>query len=618
MTEEKIYNVAAFVCGMDEEYPYQIILGINSFAKEHKINISYFAAFGGIVENTAFDDGEYSIYNMPDYSRFDGAILLTNSFPSEAVRNVIISKVKAAGIPAVIFECRDHEEFHDVSIDNYSVMKELVEHIIREHGARTFNFISGPESNPEAQARYKAFRDALEENGIEFDGKRLFKGFFRSYDGIRAIEDFLQTGMSLPDAFICANDSMALTAMNKLQVNGYKVPDDVIVTGFDNSFNARNAYPSLTTVKRPLFESGFQACEMLLGLMNGEERPKSLSVKAEPVFAESCGCRIGNMENILGFKKDTYLRLERTYTSIHILNRMIAALAGANNIEECVDAIRKFIEAIDCKEFALCLVRDWDKRFNSVSIEQNEDQYPPIMTAPLIIDHGERRKVKAFESRNLRPEQITTGGNISYYLPLHFGSRILGYYIMTNTDFPIYSNHCHTITMSIGNAIENISKLNVLDPLCGVYNRNGFNLNAGYVFKECVRNKTPLTIMFIDVDGLKTINDTYGHSEGDYAIKSISETIEMCCDSMDVCGRMGGDEFVIVSRTEGFAENFEERFNEEIEERNMNSGKQFTLSASIGHACIVPEATDSLAELIKRADADMYVVKKRRKRDRSV
>ena len=200
MTEEKIYNVAAFVCGMDEEYPYQIILGINSFAKEHKINISYFAAFGGIVENTAFDDGEYSIYNMPDYSRFDGAILLTNSFPSEAVRNVIISKVKAAGIPAVIFECRDHEEFHDVSIDNYSVMKELVEHIIREHGARTFNFISGPESNPEAQARYKAFRDALEENGIEFDVKRLFKGFFRSYDGIRAIEDFLQTGMSLPDA----------------------------------------------------------------------------------------------------------------------------------------------------------------------------------------------------------------------------------------------------------------------------------------------------------------------------------------------------------------------------------------------------------------------------------
>ena len=57
---KKIFNVAAFVCGMDEEYPYQIIQGINRFAREHSINVSYFASFGGIIDDADFDDGEYS------------------------------------------------------------------------------------------------------------------------------------------------------------------------------------------------------------------------------------------------------------------------------------------------------------------------------------------------------------------------------------------------------------------------------------------------------------------------------------------------------------------------------------------------------------------------------
>ena len=219
---KKIFNVAAFVCGMDEEYPYQIIKGINEFARNHAINISYFASFGGVVENSSFDDGEYSIYKLAQLASFDGALLLTNTFSNLDIRNSIIDKVKAANIPTVIFECNDYEEFHDISIDNYSVMKRLVEHLINEHGYKVFNYISGPESNPEAQERYKAFRDALSENGLEFDERRLHKGQFRSYDGIKAIDDFMHSGISLPDAFVCANDSMALTAMNKLQLNGVK------------------------------------------------------------------------------------------------------------------------------------------------------------------------------------------------------------------------------------------------------------------------------------------------------------------------------------------------------------------------------------------------------------
>lgn len=283
-----IKNVAAVVSGMDEEYPYQIILGINEYARQHNINVSYFAAFGGIIESEEFDTGEFSIYNLPDFSQFDGTLLLTNTFANPRIRNKIVDKVRESGIPSVVFECKDYEDFYDVSINNYSVMKKLVEHLIEEHGAKVFNFISGPIANPEANERYRAFRDALAEHGIEFDEEnRFFRGCFRSYDGIKAFEDFERSGMSLPDVFVCANDSMALTAMNRLQRMGYKIPEDVMITGFDNTFNAQNSYPVLTTVKRPLFYSGTKACEILYSLMNGESQPKSTYLEAEPVFTES-------------------------------------------------------------------------------------------------------------------------------------------------------------------------------------------------------------------------------------------------------------------------------------------------------------------------------------------
>ena len=612
---KKIFNVMSFVCGMDEEYPYQIIQGINEFAREHGINISYFASFGGVVENNSFDEGEYSIYKLANPAEFDGALLLTNTFSNPDVRNSIIEKIKEADIPAVIFECSDYEMFYDISIDNYSVMKKLVEHLIREHGAKTFNFISGPESNPESQERYRAFRDALSENGIEFDERRLYKGCFRSYDGIKAIDDFLHSRMSLPDAFVFANDSMALTAMNKLQANGVKIPEDVIITGFDNTFNARSSFPVLTTVKRPLYKSGLTACEVLYSLMKGEKRPRSTIMEAEPVFAESCGCHNSSDENILEFRKEASLKIERTYTGIHVLNKLIAALAIAKNIDECADAIYKWLEVVDCNDFMLCLVSDWEKTYSTLNYEE-DDKYPEAMTAPVIWNNGERSAVRSFPSKQLQPEQHMTSGRISYYIPLHFGPRVLGYYIMSNTDFPIYSNHCHTITMSISNAIENISKLNVLDPLCGIYNRNGFNINAGYVFDDCVKTKAELSVIFIDVDGLKMVNDTYGHSEGDLIIKAVAETIESSCGSLDVCGRIGGDEFVVVGRGDNFAHFFEERFNEEIERRNRESDKPYMLSASIGYVSTVPEEEDSLLEFIQRADAEMYVVKRAKKKAR--
>ena len=626
-----ILNFAVIISGLDEEYQFHIISGINQYAREHRINISYFAAFGGMVDSKRFDIGEYSIYSLTDFAQFDGALIITNTFGDGKIRGRIMERVRNSGIRAVVFETKDYPDFHDISIDNYTVMKSLVNHVIREHGAKVLNFVSGPLANPEGRARYNAFLSAMRDNHLKIEEARIYPGTFRSYDGIRAVEDFVASGLPMPDAIICSNDSMALTVISSLEKLGYRVPDDIIVTGFDNTLNARNSFPALTTVSRPLFDSGYQAADILCRLLRGEEMPVSTVLDATPVYTESCGCKASHQDNLNDFAKIAYRRMETTNTNIHLLNRLTAGLAEAETAEECFDVIEHVIRDLGCEKFSLCLTKDWEDAFQTGLPLPDPSAYSERMTAPLIWDRGERRSVAQFPSSSMFPEPILTGGNISYFLPLHFGEHCLGYYIITNSDFPITSLLCHTLTMNLSNSLENIRKLlhinkamdelnrlYVIDSLCNIYNRNGFFNIADDMFRDSIEQHRRVMLSFIDMDGLKYINDNYGHHEGDFAIQRLAGVIQDCCDKNSICARFGGDEFLILSvnveRNDDVA--LSRKFAAELQAINDLIRKPYTISASLGSVIVAAEEDDSLYSIIKQADEKMYEIKKQKKRAR--
>ncbi len=633
MRNEKIINIVVAVAGLDEEYQQTIISGINRAAREKKINVSYFSAFGGMLASKRFDIGEYSIYRLIDFERFDGVILMNNTISDTDVKNELIKKARASGVPVVVFDCGDYPEFCNISIDNNKAMHDVVEHVITKHGAKVLNYISGPMNNPEAQARLKAFRSVMNRHGLEVDENRIFYGEFRSQDGKKAIDTFVESGLPAPDAVICANDAMALTAATTLEKLGYRIPEDIIITGFDNTYNARNFCPTLTTVGRPLEEVGYNACSMLADVVNGGEMPSGLSLEATPVFTESCGCGCEKTEDLRSFKKHSYTHAEKINAHINMLNRLTARLAETEDEKEHTEALSEFISELECEKFALCLTEEWKDSFENADqiIVHDDNEYAAFMTAPLIWDKGELRSVNFFPSSDMYPEPLETGGNVSYFLPLHFRERCLGYYIVTNGDFPIYSLLCHTLTMNISNSLENIrklfrlnkamdelNKLYVIDPLCNVYNRNGFINIADDMFRECVEKKMRVMLSFIDMDGLKFINDNYGHNEGDFAIQRLASVIQECCGRRSICARLGGDEFVLfeVGVTSSSAEALQRRFDIRIDNMNAIIRKPYVLSASIGSVITLPDEHTTLYSIIQEADDKMYEIKKARKKAR--
>ncbi|OGW28427.1 MAG: hypothetical protein A2X59_00475 [Nitrospirae bacterium GWC2_42_7] len=167
------------------------------------------------------------------------------------------------------------------------------------------------------------------------------------------------------------------------------------------------------------------------------------------------------------------------------------------------------------------------------------------------------------------------------------------------------------ISKDINDLKEMEHKLHALsntDELTGLLNRRGFFSMSGQPLKLANRKKTGVFLLFVDLDGLKSINDNFGHTAGDSALIEISLLLKKSFRDSDVIARIGGDEFVVFP-VETAKENIStiiDRFQERIDRHNEKTTLAYKLSASVGVAYYDPEKPSSLDELLLQADSNMY------------
>ena len=153
------------------------------------------------------------------------------------------------------------------------------------------------------------------------------------------------------------------------------------------------------------------------------------------------------------------------------------------------------------------------------------------------------------------------------------------------------------------------------DELTGIYNRRGFFIEAENLIHEEGANDKYIIVGFADTDNLKTVNDTYGHDEGDYYIISSSEVLSDTLGNRGVIARMGGDEFAFVftSNDRNEENSFVETFEDNIRKFNEESEKEYKLSISLGMYVYEYNENINLKELLESADKEMYHIKKKRR-----
>jgi DNA-binding LacI/PurR family transcriptional regulator len=175
-----------------------------------------------------------------------------------------------------------------ISLNNEAGAYAAMEHLVKTHGLRDISVINGPKDTYDAEERMKGASRAAQDFGISLKG-RVYEGAFDEESGFAAVERMLNNG-GLPEAIFALNDSMALGALAGLRKNGFRVPDDVAVIGFDDVTSARHM--GLTTVNVPMRAMGRLAAKMVLSeVLKDEAEMDSLQVlDLNLVIRSSCGC----------------------------------------------------------------------------------------------------------------------------------------------------------------------------------------------------------------------------------------------------------------------------------------------------------------------------------------
>jgi len=147
--------------------------------------------------------------------------------------------------------------------------------------------------------------------------------------------------------------------------------------------------------------------------------------------------------------------------------------------------------------------------------------------------------------------------------------------------------------------------------LTGLYNLRGFHLLAEQALRLAQRSQLPLSVLFIDVDNLKAINDSLGHSAGSAFLAETAELLKETFREADVMGRIGGDEFAVVCQCSHVAISIAaERLQAACALRNREAGRIRPLSLSVGFATSVEHEKESLKDILARADKAMYQEKR--------
>lgn len=271
---------------VESQYYQSLLLsGLSDFAKANNINVICFVT-GRFNSPYQWDRCRNILFRFIDKNKIDGLIVPTNAIGVYSDQHSIIKLLESYGDIPLVTVGERFDRYPSVTVDNYTGMRQVVDHLIEVHGCRRIAFIKGPPCN-ESYIRFRAYCDSLREHEIDLDPSLIYNGDFRFESGSEAVRTFRRENVRF-DALVSSNDNMAMGALIEFNKHNKNPVFTLPITGFDDIENGR-VY-GLTTVRQNFYEEARRAAEILLNILEGRETPYHVKIPSGMILRSSCGC----------------------------------------------------------------------------------------------------------------------------------------------------------------------------------------------------------------------------------------------------------------------------------------------------------------------------------------
>ena len=636
-------RVGVLVNTIYSEYSVAFMEGIDRYCAENDCSYVLFPLEHG-KNSGIYDYHCETLLSFVNKNNLDGIVFATatlaNNYKVDLPR--LVESIKMLPPIPKVSVGMEIEGIPTIKIDSMTAIKNLISHMVEKHACKNFVIMRCDNGNFESLERERCILETLKGYGIQVNPSWILNGTFSFDNAYSSMNSFLRSNPNASfDAVVCLNDSMAMGVMNCLVDNNIKVPGQVKITGFDNVFETTEGELNITTVDQRIGDFAYSAMQSVNALINGERVESLQLTDAALVVRHSCGCKSEPLSEECVYDvavKRRYDIFRLGGNQLYMLHYFLMETQTPVPLENLYSRLHYSLCLFDIKEMVLVLYN------HSIFFEKGTEFKRPDAAKVVMSFFNEksfeRPDISFNPNARILPPEILERMCAGYTLfPIYAECFQYGYIFMRLGRYEriFYQTVLELISKEIVTSIkitgeqteknslknqnitleqysEKMHRLSFTDEMTGLLNRRGFYEYARRQIASSIEAGRTGLVIFCDMDGLKKINDTYGHDFGDRAIKYEAQILKSVFRSTDISARLGGDEFAVLAcdmRLKDFPR-IKRAMAVECDKINSGSLEPFTLSVSVGCAEFSALKSD-IDDLLTNADSSQYEDKRSKK-----
>ena len=649
---EKRKRIAVMVDYLTSEYSEELLAGVSKCCEENDVDLLNLVC-GELRHHGKDASYQYvSVTSLVRKNLVDGVIFTSGTQMHNVSLDFFIDYVNQFDIPATVNVSSLLPGIHSVVADGTKSFADLVEYLINHQKSNKILFMGVNSTSAEVVERTKAFYEVIGKCNIPKENVVQLNARFDYPSAMELLNQYYKENKSFDfDTIIALNDDMAFACIDFCQNIGLSVPNDVVVSGFDDLPRSSFSHLPLTTINQNLRLQGYTAAQMVIDLIDGKDVPYENHIPANVVLRESTNrifySRTLVNNEFFNIELDLLLQKNKKYSVYEWFvkrNQLYDATKFYTDIEQNMSLaqlkkiLNRALPRFDIKKIVIVMYETTVEK----SMPFDYFDLPSKATVLTAYDKDSDYVLDIYdESYSFNPQESLVPTELEQYInkdmvciSLFKGTTQYGYMIFNKgtADMTVYDILAKSVSSLLASVFsytvaqneqqkwrERWIKTDLMastDELTGIKNRRYF-FDIGtttMTFAETVRQEG--LVIFCDMDGLKKINDTYGHDVGDNAIKSEAQILVKNFRTNDVVARIAGDEFAIICHGITLVDfnRIKKNIEKDCEKWTLENNAPFKLSISMGAQVYPsPDVGYDLEKLLSLADKTLYEVKKAKK-----